>query len=71
MKGATAAWGLKILKSIPMAHVDLMPCMRLFSVSDLFNAPEVGGHYSIKGNREAAKCMLEDVKSSIQAFASR
>jgi len=71
MEEAREAIGVKILKSVQVAHVNVTPCMRSFSVSDLFNAPEVGGHYSVKGNREAAKCMIEDVKSSIQEFAPR
>ena len=71
MEEAPEPFGVMMLKSIQMAHVDVTPCMRPFSVLDLFNAPDAGGHYSIKGNREAAKCILEDVKSSIQAFASR
>jgi len=71
MEEAPEPFGVKMHKSIPMAHVDLTPCMNSFSVLELFNAPEVGGHYSVMGNREAAQCMLEDVKASIQAVAAQ
>ncbi|NOS78165.1 MAG: SGNH/GDSL hydrolase family protein [Nitrospira sp.] len=37
--------GVKVLKSVQLAHVDVTPCMRLFSATELFNAPEAGGHF--------------------------
>lgn len=54
----TESLGVKVLKSARLPHIDLTPCMRSFSVPELFNPPEAGGHYSVKGNREAAQCLL-------------
>ena len=68
---ASESLGVKVLKSVHLAHVDVTPCMRSFSVSDLFNAPEAGGHYSAKGNQEAAKCIIKEERVGLQDFAFR
>jgi hypothetical protein len=68
---ASESVGVKVLRSVDLAHVDATPCMRSFSVSDLFNAPEAGGHYSVRGNREAAKCIIKDERVGLQDFAFR
>ena len=68
---ASESVGVKVLKSVHLAHVDVTPCMRFFSVSELFNAPEVGGHYSVRGNQAAAQCLLKDERVGLQDFAFR
>lgn len=68
---ASESLGVKVLKSINLPHVDVTRCMRSFSVSELFNAPDVGGHYSVKGNREAAQCLLKDERAGLQGVAFR
>ena len=68
---ASEAFGVKVLKSINLPHIDVTRCMRSFPVSELFNAPEVGGHYSVKGNQEAAQCLLRDERAGFQGVAFR
>lgn len=68
---AAESLGVKVLKSVRVGHVDVTPRMRSFSVSELFNAPEAGGHYSVKGNREAAQCLLRDERAGLQDVAFR
>jgi len=68
---AFEAFGVKILKDGHLSHVDLTPCMRTSSPSELFNAPEDGGHYSVRGNQEAARCLIKDERARLQGFAFR
>jgi len=68
---ASESLGVKVLKSVHLAHVDVTSCMRSFSVSELFNAPEAGGHYSVRGNQEAAKCIIKEERVGLQDFAFR
>ena len=63
--------GVKILQNMQMAHVDLTPCMKSYLRStDLFSASDLYGHYSPQGNLQAAKCLIEDIKSMMHGFAS-
>ena len=70
-EGAKEPHGVTILKHMQMAHVDLTPCMKSAAETDLFSASDKNGHYSPKGNRQAAKCLIGDVKSGMRQFASR
>jgi hypothetical protein len=62
LEGVDEKLGVKLLNSTHITHVDLTACMKPFAKTDLFNAQNTGGHYSIRGNREAANCLIEDVK---------
>jgi len=59
--------GVKLLNTAQIPRRDLTSCMNPFAVIDIFNAPSKGGHYSIKGNREVANCLLVDIKSTLGA----
>lgn len=69
-EGAGETPGLTILKSLDMPHVDLTPCMKASGATDLFNAADLYGHYSPKGNRQAARCLIDEVKAVIPQFVA-
>lgn len=50
---------------IKIPYVNVAPCMKGSASEGLFNAPSLGGHYSPKGNREAANCLFQEVNSNL------
>ncbi|MEO7859285.1 MAG: SGNH/GDSL hydrolase family protein [Nitrospirales bacterium] len=64
-EGVKNRWGLQLLESLRVPYIDILACMKGSSVSELFNAPSIGGHYSPKGNRETARCLFEEVKTTL------
>jgi len=56
---------LQLLRMIKIPYVNVAPCMKSSPIEGLFNPPSLGGHYSPKGNREAANCLFQEVNSNL------
>ena len=54
--------GLKILREAGIPHHDLRWCVGAANRSELFNPPEIGGHYSPEGNRVVSDCLFQEVR---------
>lgn len=65
MDGLDRTKGGQLLTDAHITHLELTSCMKPFATKDLYNAPAAGGHYSVKGNREVANCLIGDVKSML------
>lgn len=61
--GAPEPLGTQIVRSAGLEYIDLRDCMRSRPVGTLFNAPEIGGHYSPEGNALVANCLHDRVRS--------
>jgi len=60
--GAAEGLGAKLLGGHKVPYTDLRVCLKAEASSDLFDPPSAGGHYSPKGNRLAARCLVEEVR---------
>ena len=63
--------GLKILREAGIPHHDLRQCVGAAMASpELFNPPEIGGHYSPQGNRVVNDCLFQELQVLRDKLAS-
>lgn len=55
--------GGQLLSEAHINHLELTSCIKPFATKHLFNPPAAGGHFSAKGNREVANCLIGEVKA--------
>lgn len=53
------------------AHLNLCACLIPHAIIDLFKAPEIGECDSVNVNWVVAKCLVDEVKSSMHELTLR